>query len=206
MELLSRFGAAVCHRMAERSLYFDGMQMPLCARCTGIYLGAFFAFFFLFWKGRKEGNRPFSLPQALLTAAAILPVAADGLGSYLGFWQSSAFLRLLTGSLVGVILPGMLLLAVNFDPAGDNTAPVYENSRELLMLMLVSAGIGLSLWAGLPFHGIAALLSVAGEILLWGGVFWLVLKLAGKKRKLPYWRISIGCAAVLLFLIGGLVV
>ena len=33
-------GAWVCHQRPDRSFYFWAMQMPVCARCTGIYVGA----------------------------------------------------------------------------------------------------------------------------------------------------------------------
>ena len=33
-------GYAVCHRIDERSFHVDGRQLPLCARCSGMYLGA----------------------------------------------------------------------------------------------------------------------------------------------------------------------
>jgi uncharacterized membrane protein len=33
-------GAAVCHQLPARSFHFGVAQMPVCARCTGIYLGA----------------------------------------------------------------------------------------------------------------------------------------------------------------------
>ena len=70
MLLLERIGSAVCHQMAERSFLFDGMQMPLCARCTGIYTGVFFAFCFFFLKKRMNNRKPFTMPQAFLMAAA----------------------------------------------------------------------------------------------------------------------------------------
>ncbi|HMB82258.1 MAG TPA: DUF2085 domain-containing protein [Vicinamibacterales bacterium] len=33
-------GRAVCHQLPARSYYLWGAQMPVCARCTGIYFGA----------------------------------------------------------------------------------------------------------------------------------------------------------------------
>ena len=31
-------GAVICHQRPERSFFLDGHQLPVCARCTGLYL------------------------------------------------------------------------------------------------------------------------------------------------------------------------
>ena len=85
----------------------------------------------------------------MLTALMILPIGIDGLGSYLGFWESNQLMRVLSGSLVGAVVPGFLLLAVNFDPAQGNKQPIYAHTTELLLLLLLSAGLGFGLWLGL---------------------------------------------------------
>jgi len=33
-------GSLLCHQRPERSFHLWGVQLPVCARCTGIYLGA----------------------------------------------------------------------------------------------------------------------------------------------------------------------
>ena len=33
-------GSMICHQLAERSYRLWDMQMPVCARCAGIYVGA----------------------------------------------------------------------------------------------------------------------------------------------------------------------
>jgi len=33
-------GSIVCHQLPDRSFYLLGRQLPVCARCTGIYVGA----------------------------------------------------------------------------------------------------------------------------------------------------------------------
>ncbi|HEC34484.1 MAG TPA: DUF2085 domain-containing protein, partial [Chloroflexi bacterium] len=42
-ELLTKVdlvGYAVCHRIPSHSFFVGGRQLPLCARCTGTFLGA----------------------------------------------------------------------------------------------------------------------------------------------------------------------
>ena len=151
-----------------------------------------------------QAGKPFSLQQAVVTGAAILPVGLDGVGSYLGFWESGQLMRVLTGSLVGAIVPGFLLMAGNFDPKRENRTPIYEKTAEILLLLAVSVFFGLCLWLGLLLP-IGAVFSVVGEVLLWGGLVWLALKNVLNEKKFPYWRVSIVLSFVVLFLIGGLV-
>ena len=33
-------GSIICHQQARRSFHFEGIQLPVCARCTGIYAAA----------------------------------------------------------------------------------------------------------------------------------------------------------------------
>jgi uncharacterized membrane protein len=33
-------GHLICHQRPERSFFFGGHQLPVCARCTGLYIGA----------------------------------------------------------------------------------------------------------------------------------------------------------------------
>ena len=179
--------------------------MPLCARCTGIYIGAFFAFCFFFLKKRMNSGKPFSIGQAVLTGCAILPLGVDGVGSYLGFWESSQWMRVLSGSLAGVIVPGFLLMAVNYDPQKRNEMLIYEKTAELLFLMVIAVGFGMLLYVDMPIGVIAGVISILGEVLLWGGAVWMFLKSACKNKKIPYWGISLVVSASVLFLVGGLI-
>ena len=202
---MEKMGSAVCHQMAERSLFFDGMQMPLCARCTGIYIGAFFAFWFFFWKKRLQSGGVFSVMQAILTGIAILPVGIDSVGSYLGFWESSQWMRIMTGCLVGAVVPGFLLMAGNFDPKKEAEILLYKDTGELLLLMAASVVFGFCLLAGVPIGVIGAVCSIAGEILVWGGLLWLILKNILGDKKIPCWTISLILSFVGLFAVGGLI-
>ena len=37
--VLYAIGSLICHQIAERSFYVDGFQLPVCARCLGLYAG-----------------------------------------------------------------------------------------------------------------------------------------------------------------------
>ena len=39
-DLLFPIGTFICHQRPERSFFVGGVQLPVCARCTGLYVGA----------------------------------------------------------------------------------------------------------------------------------------------------------------------
>ena len=129
-------GYAVCHRISERSFHIGSYQLPLCARCSGMYLGAVTGLVFQAVAGWKRGKAPHWSIIALLVALFVA-FAVDGANSYLyllktlrpGFlaqipnlYVPNGTLRLLTGSGMGLGLAAMLFPAFNqsiwadFDP------------------------------------------------------------------------------------------
>ena len=62
-------GSVVCHQWPERSFHLWAAQLPVCARCTGIYLGGALAAM----TTRDARAKPYA-PHILLLAA--LPTAA----------------------------------------------------------------------------------------------------------------------------------
>lgn len=113
-------GYAICHRIAERSLHTHDRPLPLCARCTGTYLGVAAALIVLAARGRLRAAQ---LPPPRVLGALILlglSYAADGLNSYLTFfafytplYPPHNTLRLLTGAAFGLGLITVVLPVVN---------------------------------------------------------------------------------------------
>src|SRR5262245_3978961 len=61
-------GSVICHQRPERSFFLWGAQFPVCARCTGLYVGAAAAALVGTWPPlARRGDRPLLV---LLIAAA----------------------------------------------------------------------------------------------------------------------------------------
>ncbi len=108
---LRYLGGGVCHQLPERSLQVWGVALPLCARCSGSYLGALIGLLALALRRRARASLLPPWPALALFGAFFLAWAADGINSYLTFfpglphlYQPVNALRLLTGSLQGLAL------------------------------------------------------------------------------------------------------
>jgi uncharacterized membrane protein len=97
----------MCHGRVERCFELFGAPMPICARCTGIYLGllAGVAAFKLI---------PLLRERVMRTVAfvAILPLGLDGVTQLLGFRESVNPLRVATGVIAGLAFGLWILSAV----------------------------------------------------------------------------------------------
>jgi uncharacterized membrane protein len=70
-------GSLVCHQLPERSFHLWSRQMPVCARCTGIYAGAALAA--IAWSMRRDaapsGPRNDHDARVVLLAAIVPSIA-----------------------------------------------------------------------------------------------------------------------------------
>ena len=162
-------GYAVCHRIPGHSYWIGERQFPLCARCSGMYLGALIGFLYLGRLGRRAGL-PVRRVQLLL-AAALLAFALDGVNSYLTFfpqlphlYQPLNALRLLTGLLVGIGIASILLPTFNSVVwQSSNDRPVLDSLRHFAGLLGCAGLAALALVSDNPLLAYPlVLLSVAG--------------------------------------------
>ncbi len=134
MDLLLIFvfaaGSVICHQLPERSFFLDGRQLPVCARCTGLYLSG--AAGLAAWLAVKllRHWRPQTLPpasaprntsggatagQARWAMALLLIAAAPTVVSYLtgvlGVWDGSNLTRAVLAVPLGVVA-GAVVAAV----------------------------------------------------------------------------------------------
>src|SRR5713101_8023348 len=96
-----RCGSLLCHQVPERSFHLWATQMPVCARCTGIYSGGALAALATAVVGRR-GRLPVPARTALIVAA--MPSLATLLVEWTGGEMPAGWLRALAGAPLGVII------------------------------------------------------------------------------------------------------
>jgi uncharacterized membrane protein len=118
-------GAVVCHQRAERSFEWTGEPWPVCARCTGIYVGAAVAALVLLAEARRSGasdstegrggagDAPLRAEEVMrariVCVAAVVPTVATIVWEWTTGRPSSNELRALAGIPIGIAVAWVLL-------------------------------------------------------------------------------------------------
>jgi len=149
-------GYAVCHRILERSFHLSERALPLCARCTGLYLGALLGFICFSRLNRRSGlptRRVWAIlaPLALAFIVDSLNSAAHLLPGAPGWYEPNNPLRLFTGLAMGLVVASLLLPVFRdtFFNLSD-PAPILSKPRELLPALGLAALTGLAFLSGNP--------------------------------------------------------
>jgi len=170
-------GYALCHQMPERSFFFHEHQSPLCARCTGMYLGVLLGLVFLIVRRRTHAARLPSVAMVSMLIGFITIMGIDGINSTISIIPSAPQLyhttnvhRIVTGTLFGLAI-AMLFIPVLSSavwklPSGDRT---LKNWRELGILVVIAFAIDAVVltqadWLLAPI----TLISIIGPLLLLG--------------------------------------
>jgi uncharacterized membrane protein len=142
-------GYAVCHRIAARSFVIAGRPLPLCARCSGTFIGALVGFFGQAAVLRRRRAAEFPPPLVLVVLVSFtLLWGADGLNSYMTLiggphvYEPRNWLRLTTGALQGLTMSALVYPVLNFtlwrEPTTERT---IRSLGELGVLLLLEAGM-----------------------------------------------------------------
>jgi len=106
--------SAICHQLPERSFHLLDFPLAVCARCTGIYVGALIGLLLYPSLRRLEDE---TMPARWWLVAAAVPVLVDFAGQAAGLFTNTFWSRTVTGLIAGAaavfyILPG--LMAIRF--------------------------------------------------------------------------------------------
>jgi uncharacterized membrane protein len=100
-----QIGSLICHQRPERSFHLAGMQMPVCARCFGLYLSGAIGLL-IAWIGRVR------LPShavKIIVGIAAMPIAITVALEIIGAITTSNIARMSTGLPLG-FAAGLLIV------------------------------------------------------------------------------------------------
>jgi len=174
LRYIGLFLSGVCHQLPDHSLRWAGVQLPLCCRCTGTYLGGLLVLLNLGWRGRLRAGRLPPLRVLLAVGALFAAWAVDGLNSYVQFLVGRPWLyaplnsvRLLTGLGNGISLSLLVVPLFNLtfwsEPDSVRSA---SSLKELSGLLLQAVAITLVLLLRLDVLLYPALAAEAVSVLL----------------------------------------
>lgn len=144
-EKLSALGYSVCHQMTARSFHVDGHSFPLCARCTGMYLGAMVGLAYHLGWGRRSSFPP--LPIMYILAFFVAAFGIDGINSFTQFlpwakhlYETTNLTRLISGTGMGVVISAIIAPAFNQTVwANVVSQPALSNLKKLATILVVLA-------------------------------------------------------------------
>jgi len=190
-------GYAICHQIPERSFHLGGHQLPLCARCTGIYMGALTGFALMALWGRRASGMP-PAPVVLVLVGFIGAMGVDGVNSYLSFfpglphlYEPQNWLRLTTGTLEGIALSALIYPVLNYSLWRNPVPkPSVGNFKELGLLVAVGGVIILLTWLEIPLLLYPlAILSTLGVLVMLGSInTMIVLALTRREGAALTWQ------------------
>ncbi len=170
-------GYAVCHRITVRSFLFpDGRQMPMCARCSGTFIGVMVGLLvpgLLFGRKRAANYPPFWAVVVLVGFSAWW--AFDGTNSFSHLlpvgttprlYQPTNFLRLTTGMFHGITMGSLVLPSLNATLwALPERAATIDKPWHLLALLGIGVALGAMVYSQYAvFLYPLALVSAVGAI------------------------------------------
>lgn len=175
-------GYAVCHRIDLRSFHLGDRQLPLCVRCTGMFLGAFLGLVYQAWTAPRHGGFP-GRPVWAVLAVLFLAFGVDGTNSYVhlfpgvhGLYEPHHALRLLTGTGMGLTMALVLYPAFQQTVWRDwKPVPAVAGLRGLAILLALGLALDGLVWLQSPLILYpAALLSAVGVLALLVMVYTMV--------------------------------
>lgn len=107
-------GSFICHQIPERSFHLAGFQLPVCARCLGIYVGAAVgaAFVLTRWRSGEDPSGSSSAARRRLAMVAAIPTLVTVVLEMAGLWNPSNLTRAVAGVPLGGIVAFVVVSAL----------------------------------------------------------------------------------------------
>jgi hypothetical protein len=106
-------GSLVCHQLPERSFHVWTAQMPVCARCAGIYLGAVIGVIASVCRAGSAGARARVLGPRTILALAVTPTLATLVYEWTTGGMPPHAIRAAAGVPIGLVVAWLVVAAAD---------------------------------------------------------------------------------------------
>jgi uncharacterized membrane protein len=181
-------GYAVCHRISARTFFIGERPGPMCARCSGMFLGALLGLTFQITQGRK-GKMPPILVSILFGLMA-LAWGLDGVNSFTMLvptlptvYQTTNLTRLITGTGMGLAVSAILYpsFVQTMFTNWEEQSP-FGSWKQVLGLLLLAVVLDILILLEIPWVLYPlSVLSSASVLVLLTLIYSMVLTLLFKK-------------------------
>jgi len=188
-------GSSFCHQIPSHSFIVNTLQFPMCARCTGLYMGSFIGITYGLLIGKKAG---FPERKCLILLALLFLIwVGDGVNSLLTdlvgkapLYETTNFTRLTTGYGMGLVMSTALVSLFNITIwKTSEDIPVLNHFSQIAGYLILSSGSALVLMQGgrVIFQAAAyiAIFTAIFIITLLYAIFWVIIW--KKENQFNYW-------------------
>jgi uncharacterized membrane protein len=183
-------GYAVCHRIDLRSFHLGERVLPLCARCSGMYLGVIVGLVYQAITGRRRTGLP-PLPVIIVLLVFVGAFGVDGGNSYLALifgdgllYTPTNTLRLFTGTGMGLVIVSALFPAFNQTVWRDwIDQPAIQSFSSFAVMVFAAVFVDILLLLEIPkLLYILALLSAAGVLVVLTMLYSMIFLMVTRKE------------------------
>lgn len=191
-------GYGVCHQIPERSFQPGGVPLPLCARCSGTFLGGLLGLALVGLLGRWRAAVMPPPRVLVLLVVFVLFMGVDGANSYISFFPGlphlyapNDALRVVSGALCGLAMALLLQPVVAMvawrEPQPRQAVPDLRTLAGFVAAELALAYLLHAEWAWSLYP--LALLSAAGVLAMLTAINTaLVIIVARRENSVASWR------------------
>ena len=182
-------GYAVCHRISARSFQIGDRPVAMCARCSGMFLGAFLGMIFQGIQSRKGKMPP--LPVLVILGFFAASWVLDGFNSFLmltdwfpSFYTTENWTRLVSGTGMGLGVSAMIFPAFiqTHFKTWKSESPL-GNWKQVLILLLAAGALDAIILLEIPWILYPlSLLSALSVIMLLTMIYSMVIVMLAKKE------------------------
>lgn len=189
-------GYAVCHRAPARSFWLDDRPTPVCARCSGTFLGSGLSLMYILRKGKRALFPPRWM--MMVFAGFALFFALDGANSFLSalpglssLYSPNNPLRLASGTLLGLAVGSVLAPTFHQTVWKDSLPqPALTSIREGGTLLGLALAMDAAILSEIPLllYPLAVLsgISVLGLLSIAYALLWILL--AQSENRFSEWK------------------